>query len=104
MTCDHCLGEIEKHDGLLHCIACGCWFVKSGELDPNHTACREAQRQSVPVAGQTYAEPEPFENPNVTPIPDEVVKGGRDDGGVPEGDAADPEDTSTPERRTRRRS
>lgn len=80
MNCGHCPVELLEHDGLLHCPACGCYFAVTGGLDPNHTACRAAPLE--------YAEAR------------SVSKGGEP--GVEEAEEVPPEDSPTPERRTRR--
>lgn len=99
MKC-HCGEKLTKHGELRHCETCGCYYLESGELAPDHTACRDAYRAEIPIAPP--AEPEPPSPAAATEIPEDVVKGGKE--GVADADLADPEDTSTPERRTRRKS
>lgn len=66
----HCGGAFEEHDGMQHCVACGCYY-RDGALAVDHTACRNA-----PTSTPVPAEPEaPFVNPNVKAIPIDKTKG-----------------------------
>lgn len=117
MNCNHCAGKLERHDGMQHCLECGCYFVsRTGELAADHTPCREAQRRQLPISGQSWsgAEPEQEDSvddeegeegeesprPGVTPIPLEMTKGGK---AAPEGEEVAPEDTETPEKIVRKK-
>jgi ribosomal protein S27AE len=43
-NCPHCAAKLVTHaDGeRFHCDACGCCFLKNGELRPGHAACKPA--------------------------------------------------------------
>lgn len=101
MKCTHCTSALIEHqgkDGALHCNICGCCFLADGEtLRPGHPQCAGAPTRDDL---QSYSSASDiFVNPDMTDIPLEVTKGGSE--GV--ADAAEPEDTPTPERRTRRK-
>jgi hypothetical protein len=75
-TCNHCSGQLEKHDGMLHCLECGCYFVgKDGQLAPDHSACRLALQMQIPVAGATWANDEVGPEEEATePLPASVIE------------------------------
>jgi ribosomal protein S27AE len=65
-TCPHCAAKLAAHaDGdRFHCDACGCCFLKNGELRPGHTACKpalDAEAAKAEAEAAKAAEPVPAE-------------------------------------------
>ena len=71
MTCNHCDGELVKHDeldeakaGMKHCDTCGCCFLSDGKtLRPGHTPCKTlSERELVEYEQRLKDEADEVEN------------------------------------------